>query len=180
MADGGIGEAALASAIAPDILGGTAATAAGEGGLLGAGFGSAADLIPAGLTGADLGGMVGAGSAADIAGAPGAANPLSTMFSNLKTAYGPQAMQGLRGLNAMNTTMHAMGLGAQPAVAPVARPPGMMGAAGNYTPASQILGNKGGLMPQQPPGMGMMAGGQMNPQQLMQMLQMLQSQQGGM
>ncbi len=191
MADGGIGEAALLAS-----LGGAAAAA--DIPMTAAAFGSAA--MPAGLGGLLAGGL-GAGAADEAVGSAagaGPANPLSLGFGNMMSQYGKPGLSALGTAgrlygagNAVGGALGVPGLGQQSAMPPPMRPPGMGG--GMPQPAaSSALGSQfsGGAPPAGPMGgaaglvgarMGGMApaGGMLSPQML-QMLQAMMAQRGGM
>lgn len=183
---GGIALAAFAPEIIPMLGAGAGAggTAAALGGAdaLGAGFGGAAGLGSLGSgfgAGAGLGDLgLGASEAAGISGAPfgtspGALQPptfMDQMQSFLKP--GGSFNKGLNTMQKVSQLGKMTGIGQQPAAGapPPMRP---LGAQPAIASTAQILGNPNTA---QIGGQSMMAGGQMNPQQLMQMLQMLRQQ----
>lgn len=162
VAAGDIGATAAAPLAATALPVGTDIAASAAIPMTAAEFGSAALPEAAGLgaIGADAAGagLLGAGALgdiADIAGASGAANPLSIGLGNLWSLYGQPAAAGLGKAQSVvgpaQSAMNLMGMGQHPQAPPAQRPPSMM----NPMPpmsSSQILGgggiNPGGVSPQ--------------------------------
>jgi hypothetical protein len=162
-----------AGTMAAPLLGlgaGAGAGAAAGGEALGAGLGADLGMLAEGL-GAGAAGELGATSSS-IGAAGEAANPLSILFSNAKTAAGPYASQLGKGLKAYQGANALMGAGQPPPHAPPA--PALPPMGGPPTLSSEIFARKGLLG-----GQGQSAGmGGIPPEVLMMLLQKMQ--QGGM